>query len=226
MTLRCYERARSSKTEELRIERAFTLLEMLVVMAIIVILIALVSPAVSTIARGSQLTQSSDKLVAILTLAQQAATARNQSVEVRFFQYGDLSVPGESATNAASGKFRALQLYLINDNGTATPFDRVETFSGGIIADSGTNISTLLTSTQRKTWTVTDPQVPLPRAGNFYNCYAFRYRPDGSTSLLATDNWFITLHSIIDGDARTAPPSNYATIQVDPIGGAISVYRP
>ena len=206
--------------------RGFTLVELLAVMAIIVILIALIGPAVGTLVRGPLLTQSSDRVVGLLSLAQQAATARNLPVEVRFYQYADGSVSGESAQVSSSGKYRALQLFLVNENGTVTPLDAVEIFPAGIIADSGKTLSTLLdTTTQQKTWTTADPQAPLPRAGKFYNCCKFRIRPDGSTDLIS-GNWFITLHNIIDGDVLAAPPANYVTVQIDPINGATAVYRP
>ena len=206
---------------------AFTLVEMLAVLGIIVVLLALLAPAVNTIVRGPLVTQAADTVAGIFNLGRQTAIANNQSVEVRFYQYGDPSVTGQSVANPASGNYRAIQLYLISDNATATPVGAVVNCPQGIIADSGTTISTLLAiGTQAKTWTTTDPQVSLPRAGTSYNCCVFRFRPDGSTNLPPTTSWFITLHNLIDGDGRTTPPPNYVTIQVDPTNGESIVYRP
>ena len=209
---------------------------MLAVLAIIGILIALLAPAISTIVRGPLLTQSSDLIVSVLNLGQQTATSRNQSVEVRFYQYADPAVQGESVNNASSGKYRALQLFLVNADGTVMPFNSVQTLPTGIIADAGTGtaatLSSLLASTQAKVWNTNDPKTSLPRAGTVYNCCVFQFRSDGSTNLPPIPptplppNWFITLHNIIDGDSRTTPPVNFATIQLDPINGASTVYRP
>ena len=205
----------------------FTLVEMLAVMAVIVILIAVIAPAFTTMARGPLLTQASDEIVAMFNLAQQSAAARNQTVAVRFYQYADASV-GESTASPNNGRYRAAQLFLVNDDGTATPLRAVVTFPLGIIADSGATLSTLLTDNAvKKKWPANDPTQPsLPRAGTNYNCCEFRFRPDGSTNLLPTSNWFVTLHNNLDGDARTTTPPNFSTIQIDPTNGTSSVYRP
>lgn len=205
----------------------FTLVEMLTVMAVILILVAVIGPAFTTIARGPLLTQASDEIVGLLNLAQQTAAARNQTVAVRFYQYADASA-GESTTSADNGRYRAAQLFLVNEDGTVSPLRAVVTFPLGIIADSGATLSTLLTdSFVKKKWTPNDPTQPsIPRAGLKYNCCEFRFRPDGSTNLSPASNWFVTLHNNIDGDARSSPPPNYVTIQIDPINGTSSVYRP
>ena len=202
--------------------RAFTLVEMLTVIAIIIVLVGLLAPAASTILRGNQLTQASDMLVSSLTLARQTAISNNCPVEIRFYQYGDPSNPGEQAAVASSGKYRALQLFKIDDAGTATALGKVTQLPNSILIDLNTTLSTLLGSPQ------SNPTVSIPRVGTSYNWCSFRFRPDGSTNLSPTTPtyWSLTLHNIVDGDNRTTPPSNYATIQVDPVGGAVTSYRP
>lgn len=204
-----------------RARAAFTLVELLTVLAIIVVLIAIIGPAVNSIVRGPLLTQASDEVVSVFNLAQQTAMARNQSVAVRFYQYADPSVGGEVASNPKTGRYRALQLLFANEDGTVTPFRAVDVFPVGIIADTGTSLSTLLADSQKL-----DPQGPIPRAGTAYNCREFRFRPDGSTNLSPLSKWFITLHNNINGDGLSTPPPNYVTIQIDPINGVSTVYRP
>ena len=205
---------------------AFTLVEMMAVMAIIVVLVALIAPSMGSLLRGPLITQASDQATGLFNLARQTAITRNASVEVRFYQYGDPSFPGEQANVAASGKYRACQLFAVDDLGKCTALGKVEMLPQAVIADSGAPLSTLLAAGQQKVWTASDPMLSLPRAGLNYNCRSFRFRPDGSTDLDASARWFITLHNVNDGDGLNAPPRNFVTVQIDPISGAATSYRP
>ena len=211
--------------------RAFTLVEMLAVIAVIIVLAGLLAPAASTILRGNQLTQASDMMVAGLTLARQTAISNNCPVEIRFYQYGDPSYPGEQANAASSGKYRAFQMFRIDDSGTATAAGKVIQLPTSILIDAdSTTFSTLLGSPQSNPAT----GLSIPRAGVYYNYCSFRFRPDGSTNLSPTAPplyWSLTLHNLVDKNTPDPvtgpqPPSNYATIQVDPVSGTVTSYRP
>ena len=201
---------------------AFTLIELLAVMAIIVLAASFMGPAIGTILRGSHLTQASDMLVSNLALAKQSAISNNCQVEVRFYQYSDPESPGEQASDPTSGKYRALQLFQIGENGVASACGKVERLPQMIIIDSGTTLSTLLSSPKQ------DPTDAIPRAGKNYKWCAFRFRPDGSTNLspIVPAYWCVTLHNATEGDNLAKPPANYATIQIDPISGSLKSYRP
>lgn len=204
---------------------AFTLLELLVVIAVVGVLAAFIAPAVNTMLRSSRLTQAGDHVVAVLGLARQTALTTNHSVEVRFYQYGDPAVPGEKADAPATGSYRAFQIVEFKDGGTELK-GRVEVLPSSIIFDSGATLSTLLGSALAKTWTDVPPQIPA--AGRNYNCRAFRFLADGSTNLPGTGGtlWFITLHNLVEGDGRATPPPNYTTLKIDPVNGSLKVYRP
>ena len=75
--------------------RAFSLVELLVVMAVIAIVAGFAVPAVTTMLKGSQLTQGSQMVVDQIALARQTALSRNRSVEVRFYKFADPEIPGE-----------------------------------------------------------------------------------------------------------------------------------
>lgn len=217
---------------------AFTLLELLLVISIIGILSVLVAPAINTVMNGSRATQSGDKILALLNQAKQTALTTNHPVEMRFYQYGDVEVPGESLNDPTSGKFRAVQAFEYRDDGVAIAVGKMERLAPSVIMDSSTTLSSLLNSATAsdssmeqdghgKDWLSDSNAKPkIPLVGTNYNCCAFRFLPGGSTNLPKTKLSFLTLHNINDGDNRVTPPSNYTTIQIDPENGMSRVYRP
>ncbi|MEA3208855.1 MAG: hypothetical protein QOE70_1912 [Chthoniobacter sp.] len=220
----------------LRTQRAFSLIELVVVIAIIVIIAAFTVPAANTILRGSQLSQSSGLLVGQLSLARQQAMTRNHPIEVRFYRYGDPEVPGESEKDPSTGKFRAIQLFEVQDNGVALPIDKPQTLPNSIIfafteADAGLSsiIDAKTAGPVKKPGTKDDPTAPrLPRGVDLkYEFVAFRFMSDGSTNLAPTGNWFLTLININPPLSKpNEPPPNFFTVQVDPVSGSTRSFRP
>ncbi len=217
---------------------AFTLVEMLVVMGIIVILITIVAPASSTILKGNDLTQGGQDLSSQIAVARQSALTQNHPVEVRFYQYGDASKPGESVADPTSGRFRAMQSFAISEAGVATPLDKRHNLPNTVLIDSGTTLSTLIGNASANGASgsgpirTTAPQAyPLPEIGKNYNSVAFRFFPDGSTNLplaagTTVNSWFITLHSSQYGDHPPTVPPNFMTIQIDASNGHTREFRP
>ena len=127
--------------------QAFTLIEMIAVMAIAVILITLLVPATTQILGGSDLTQTNQLLTNQLALARQQALTQNHPVEVRFYQFADTGA-GESVTSPSTWKYRAVQSFVISEAGTATPLGKLSRFPNTIIIDKGATLSTLLGNAQ------------------------------------------------------------------------------
>jgi uncharacterized protein (TIGR02596 family) len=198
----------------------FTLIEMLVVMAIIGIILALTLPATTTILRGNRMTQATQIVVDRLALARQTAITRNHAVEVRFYQFADPEVPG------AASSFRALQALEVVKANVVLPLEKLQPLPTAIIIDSAQSLSSLLDKNKRTKVTATAASPPLPRVGTNYSYIALRFRPDGSTDLLPTADWFLTLHSETNGDGLATPPANFVTVDIDPVSGTLKFFRP
>lgn len=203
------------------LRRAFTLIEMLLVITIVAVLMTLAIPVTNSVLKSNQITTATQMVVDQLTLARQTALANNRVVEVRFYEF-------ENAESVSDGpSIGAIQTLIFDEtNTTSKPLGEITYIPDGATLSKEATLSTVLDSSrERKDWPENDPQLSLPRSiGTNYKTYSLRFRPDGSTDLGgSTTGWFITIHS--SNDARTPPP-NYATVQIDPFNGALRLYRP
>lgn len=229
----------------------FSLIELLVVCAIIAIVIGFTVPAATTLIRGSQLTQASQVVADQIALARQTALSKNHAVEVRFYKFGDPETPGEDATKPATGKFRGMQLFEVLENGTTVPTGKIQILPTSVIMNEGA-LSTLISDTSKQPFkdASQDPSAPeLPRnVGRNYLYVSFRFLQDGSTDLPLTSTtgsstsgggssatnllWFVTLHSSQLSQTLAEPVGpdkkgiNFFTLQVDPVSGSTKQYRP
>ncbi len=192
-------------------EGAFTLVELLVVVAILCVLMALSLPALNSALAGSNLTRGSQFMEDAFLLARQEAVSKNREVEVRFYSF---------PVNGAAG-WRAAQVFRVEQaSGAASlvPVDRVVPLPNDIVISSSAALSPLLSADASIQGTVV-----LPGYGSA--TYAgFRYRPDGSTgSVVTSANNFLTFQEAND---PASPPKNYCTLQINPVTGKVSSYRP
>lgn len=220
--------------------RAFTLIEMLVVVAIIATLTVLIAPAASTVVRGTQLTQASSMMTDQLAYARQQALTKNISVELRIIRFADPELPGESIKDSTTGQYRAFQLLQVLDAGIAVPLDKVQFLPRSIVVVPGQYSSLLPTSSSgsasfdptqplHRTAQSSDPDLPRNVKKN-YDYFAFRFLPDGSTSLQPATNWFLTLVGVSDlpklSNSTALTSMNFFILQLDPASGATRAYRP
>jgi uncharacterized protein (TIGR02596 family) len=191
----------------------FSLLELIIVMAILIALLAASVTTFQKSARASNVASAGEIVAGNLSLAQQIANTYNRQVEVRFYR-----MPDDNGIMA----YRALQLFRVESSGNKAATKPIR-FPQSVILASATDKTSFLTLTQQ-TPDASSPR--LPRVGTNYQYVAFQFKPTGETNLDPDSKWFLTL--ILDNDPIVASglPANFLTIQIDPVSGKPSVFRP
>ena len=237
-------------------QSAFSLVELIVVAAIIATIIGFAVPAANNLIKGSSLTQGAQAFGDLFAFARQTALSRNRQVEVRFYRYGDLDTPGENATDNKTWKFHGYQLFEVLENGATLPINKMQRLPKMVIFSTRdaakAKYSTLLNPTLRgaykdATLDMTTPEIPVTYTvsgvtstiGRKYEYTSFRYLQDGSTDLppntkattggaaATADSWYVTLTGLNDDlDGKDINTVNFFTVQVDPVSGATKSYRP
>jgi len=186
---------------------AFSLIELLTVVAILGIMATLVIPAVGSILRGSNLNRGGQMISDQLFMARQEAVSKNRDVEVRFYNLTNGMFPG----------WRGIQLWRIEQTPTGpvtNSSSRVTVLPDGIVMASN-SLSPLITASSGGTET---------HAVYGTMAYkAFRFRADGSLETSVGTNNYVTLQNASD---TGNPPANYYTIQINPLTGKSGVFRP
>jgi uncharacterized protein (TIGR02596 family) len=180
--------------------RAFSLIELLTVVAVLTLLFVLLTPAINSIAAASGITQGGNLFFGQIELARQLAEVRNRTIEVRILKKN------------GDPNFTAMQLWWPTEAQPA---------SKPVILPQGTLLNESLSP-----WLVGLVSGTMPIGGAWAGAtyLAFKIRPSGAIERPAgTDrkNLFLTI------SAREEPtPSNYVTIQVNPDTSRPILYRP
>lgn len=188
-----------------RYRKGFTLLELLLVMAVMMILMSLVVVAFPSVGRAGNLTNGAGSFVDQMNAARQAALAQNRVVEVRFYY-----LPGPTDGSTATA-YRAMRTIICNSNGgsgnyggASTAFytdakpGNIQRLPSGVIIYSDTTgkFTTVLpsmtnSSTPTASWptAITTGSTSVSTGtetfpGNTQVTYAsFQFKPSGGTSL-------------------------------------------
>lgn len=205
--------------------KGFSLVELLVVVAILGILLLLAVPPIGTVMRASGVANGGNQLLTALSQARQTAIARNRTVEVRLYQYLDPAAPQEPD----EGRFRSMQLFLIEtieQGSEAAPIGRTIHFSGRTYLAPNPALSSILDAAIRPLVTGASLGHPISLCGLDYQAATFRFYPDGSTDLPTEQLMYLTLVPEITESTITTPPENFATIVVQPTTGKAQLHRP
>lgn len=200
---------------------AFSLVELLVVLAIISVLAALGGPAIGSLMLGSNLSRAGQILEAQLVQGRQEAVTYNHGIELIFF----------NLTGTARG-WRAIQIWRVDQTATGTtttPLTKVSIIPDGVIICPDATLSPLLnlltTQDPSTNPTAITGTTTLPAFGTV-QYVGFRFRANGATdSIIDTTHNFVTLVNANNYVVGTQP-SNYYTLQVNPTNGKVTSFRP
>ncbi len=190
----------------------FSLVELLVVMAIIGLLMSFASMAVTSVLNGTNLERAGSTVADAIKLARQEAVSKNRETQLAFFE-----LPAD-----ASGPqgLRGVEIWRIDDtiNGQVTNrVTRLQRLPTQMMISTNSVLSTLLNSSYVITGTTNAGGV-----GNV-NYKAIRFRANGMLAGASGSTNFITVQS-----ARSTgiPPQDYFTILVNPLTGKVTTIRP
>lgn len=188
----------------------YSLVEILVVIAVAAILGVLAIQAFNAVSQAANISRAATQILGVISIAKQRATSENQTAVIRIL--GD-----------SDGIYQAFQIYERGENGDLTAIERAVFLPTGTCLATNPAISSVF-SLPRFTSGSNDPVVP-GFSGN-YRFIEFEVRPTGRFGLEIDQQWFVT---VIGGDAdpgASTPPANFATIQIDPVNGGTTLYRP
>jgi uncharacterized protein (TIGR02596 family) len=194
-----------------RLRRGFSLLEMLLLLALIAGLMALAMKGYNATVQASAVTAGADMLSDALTEARSSAVTQNTTVEVRIYD-----VPSEAG---AAPAYDAVQLHWLKADGTTPAVALPVLLSPWVVIDPTPTHSPLIAS---------NPQTATPDPGDTRlnsQTRVFHFLPDGSTDLNPTTNWFLTVRPASQSDPAHFP-SNWACVAVDAATGRPQIYRP
>jgi uncharacterized protein (TIGR02596 family) len=195
--------------------RAFTLVEMLVVLGIIAILATLAMSGTSSLLDNSSLTSAGQTVAGQIAVARQLASTLNETVQVRLVQ-----------TTGTVG-LQGIQVWAANSSGVSYPLTQLMTIPDSTVIDTNTSLSPLLNPNSIGYY---------PSTGRAANAlyYPFSIRPSGiveavptgtTTAPLTSASLYFTIVKAHLGSVGTAPP-NYITIQLNPDTASTLVYQP
>ena len=209
-----------------RLQSAFSLIEVLAVVAIVAVLLASTAPYVSGIVTATRLRTAAEIVHGQLLEAQSMAVMFNTDVELRLYEAPDL------IDQAATPALRRLQILTLRPPisiadpkpGEEPPAEEEPTtfspIGSFITLDHSIEISA-----QSKYTSLVDlgyQDDPGDTQGRYI---ALRYRSDGTPRLLPNQPWFLTLHEKGALD-HAEKPTNFITLQIDPSTARLRTFQP
>jgi uncharacterized protein (TIGR02596 family) len=188
--------------------RAFTLIELLAVIAIISLLIGIASLAFQNSLQSQNLRATARQLAADLDHASLLARKENRPVDVFFYQYAPGELGGTSSIRAY--QFGILDGFNAEDKPQYRFLVEVKRLPSGMIITTNPTYTTMAGLTPQNP--LTQPGSGVPESHTFF---AYQIRPDGSTTLDRDSHHTLTLLWEKDESPDHLPP-DFRTISINP----------
>ena len=194
--------------------RAFTLIELLAVCAVMSLLLALLIPAIGSLMDSYQITVTTADLNSLTQTARQMAITSAQAVEVRLYKVAD---------SGGVDRYRAYRILTRSKTGM---------INQGVIRQMPDGLAILESSASS---ILEDENLQGNESGlsgypNNTPYVRLRFLPNGSIDLPGTvptvNAWTLTIATTKRANAGDALPANFATLSFDPLLGTTSVWRP
>lgn len=231
------------KTRAPQYRHAFTLIEMLVVVSIVVLLLAFATPALTRTLQASRLSAAAEAIIGTVAEAQQASLSSNSPVELRFFSFRDNL--DQTSLYHSYQIFKVTQVSQSASSATSsiaegvTPLGNLINLPEGIVIPTDADTSKALSGNGLEDTKDSGQTGYSGVPGATYK--AFRFMPDGTCRTVGAavgglasltfpnlpENYFTVTFDV--GGADITPdrlPKNFVTIQIDPYTGKARSYKP